>query len=75
MMQTRTKLAVILWAGVGALLTAALAVIIASRPQIAYAQNPGPSVRIDLNNVFGNAEGGSNLGVLHLRKFPKYYVR
>ena len=57
-MQLRTKQSVIFLAGTGALLIAVLAVIIASRPQIAYAQNPGPSVRIDLNSYNGNLSRG-----------------
>ena len=74
-MQMRTKLAIVTVIGAGALLIAALAVFIASRPQIAYAQNSQPTVQIGLNNVFGNATRGPALGAIHLQEFPKYYVR
>ena len=73
-MRMRTKLPVIFLVGAGVLLIAALAVIIASRPQIAYAQDPQPSVRIDLNNFIGNATWGQPLARYILREFPKYYV-
>ena len=60
-MQMRTKLLIVTVFGAGALLIAALAVIIAPPPQIAYAQNSQPTVQIELNHTFGNATPGQPL--------------
>ena len=68
-MRTRTNLTIVTIVGLGALLIAALTVIIAPRRQIAYAQNPQPSVHIDLNNVFGNAKPGQTLAFYTFRNF------
>ena len=68
-MRMPTKLLIVTVVGAGALLIAALAGIVASRPQIAYAQNPQPSVHIDLNNVFGNAKPGQTLAFYTFRNF------
>ncbi len=68
-MKMQTKLPVIFLIGAGALLIAALAVIIASRPQIAFAQNSQPTVRIDLNHYLGNATYGQNLATYTFENF------
>ena len=68
-MQMQTKLPVIFLIGAGALLIAALAATIASRPQIAYAQNSQPTVRIDLNHYIGNATYGQNLATYTFENF------
>ena len=68
-MQMRTKLAIVTVIGAGALLIAVLAVFIASRPQIAYAQNSQPTVQIGLNNVFGNATRGQPLAQYTFKNF------
>ena len=60
-MRMRTKLSIVTVVGAGALLLIALAVIIAPPPQIAFAQNPQPSVRIELNHYIGKATYGQNL--------------
>ncbi len=68
-MQMQTKLLIVTVFGAGALLIAALAVIIAPRPQIAYAQNPQPTVQIELNHIFGNATPGRPLARYTFRNF------
>ena len=68
-MRMRTNLLIVTVVGAGALLIAVLAVVIAPRPQIAYAQNPQPSVQIDLNNVFGNASYGQTLAFYTFKNF------
>ncbi|MYC23524.1 MAG: hypothetical protein F4X62_18815 [Caldilineaceae bacterium SB0662_bin_25] len=68
-MRTRTNLTIVTIVGLGALLIAALAVIIAPRPQIAYAQNPQPSVHIDMNHYIGKATYNQTLAFYTFRNF------
>lgn len=56
-MRMRTRQPVILMVGVGALLVAALAVLITPRAQIVHAQDE-PSVTISLNSVNGVTQQG-----------------
>ncbi len=68
-MQVQTKLLIVTVVGLGALLIAALAVFLAPPPQIAYAQNPQPTVQIELNHAFGNATPGQPLARYTFRNF------
>ena len=68
-MRIRTRLPIVTLVGAGALLLIALAVIIAPRTQTVYAQNPGPSVEIDLNSYNGSAEHGQPLAQYTFKNF------
>ena len=60
-MRMRTKVSIVTVVGTGALLLCALAVIIAPRPQTAYAQGTEPSVSIALNTYNGVVDEGESL--------------
>ncbi len=68
-MQMPTKLLIVTVVGLHALLIAALAVILAPPPQVAYAQNPQPTVQIELNHAFGKATPGQPLARYTFRNF------
>ena len=68
-MRMRTKLPIVTLVGAGALLLAALAVIIAPRPQISLRPEFSTERCKLLNNVFGNATRGQPLAQYTFKNF------
>ena len=74
-MRMRTKLPIVFLVGAGALLLAALAVVVAPRAQTVYAQNPGPSVEIGPEPLQRARDTWPGPGAVHLQEYSKLKVR
>ena len=68
-MRMRTKLPIVALVGAGALLLAALAVFFTLRAQTVYAQDPEPSVEIDLNSYKGITKQGQSVAQYTFKNF------